>query len=141
MQISHQGLSTELPDGWWVAPGFIPPASAYRCDHSKAGGRRVCLIPIASIGPVHRAPGVPIFNDSEGISAKDRVEQILRGFVANDALPPVELNKQEGRYPFALKAGMHRLYCSIAAGFTEIPAVKFIDLETLAAGREIEELC
>lgn len=91
----------------------------------------MCLIPIADIEPVHRAPGVPVFNDSieEGISARERVERILRAFVANDALPPVELAKQAGRYPFRLKAGLHRLYCSIAAGFTEIPAVKALDLK------------
>ncbi|HEY3628185.1 MAG TPA: hypothetical protein VGL00_17990, partial [Terracidiphilus sp.] len=62
-------------------------------------------------------------------------------FVANDALPPVELTKQAGPCAFDLKGGAHRVYCSIAAGFTEIPAVKFIDLEALDAGRDIEELC
>jgi hypothetical protein len=124
-------------------PNFVRAASAYRCDHAAAGERRVCLIPIADIGPVPRRDGVPVFNDDhwDGISARERVERILRGFAVNGALPPVELTKQAGRYPFYLKAGVHRLYCSIAAGFTEIPAVKFIDLEALDAGRDVEELC
>ncbi len=103
----------------------------------------MCLIRIADIEPVRRAAGVPVFHDSswDGTPARQRVECILRAFVANGALPPVELTKQEGRYAFSLKDGLHRLYCSIAAGFTEIPAVKFIDLEALDAGRDIEELC
>jgi hypothetical protein len=95
------------------------------------------------IGPVQRAPGVHVFNAHpwEGISARERVERILRAFVVNGALPPVEVTKQAGGYPFSLKDGLHRVYCSIAAGFTEIHAIKFIDLEALDAGRNIEELC
>jgi hypothetical protein len=132
-------LKVELPDEWWVAAGmsnFAPLSPAYRCDHGAAGGRRVCLIPIADIGPVPRRDGVPVFNDDHwnGISARERVEKILRAFVANDALPPVELAKQARCHPFGLKDGAHRVYCSIAAGFTEIPAVTFIDLEALDAG-------
>jgi len=99
--------------------------TAYRCNYAAAGGRRVCLIPIVDIGPVLRGPGVPIFNSWEEISARERVERILHGFVVNDALPPVELTQQAGRYPFSLRDGLHRVYCSIAAGFTEIPAIKF----------------
>ena len=146
MTVSHHGVGTALPDEWWAAAGmsnFVLSATAYRCDQAQAGGLRVCLIPIADIEPVHRAPGVPVFNDSieEGISARERVERILRAFVANDALPPVELAKQAGRYHFRLRAGLHRLYCSIAAGFTEIPAVKALDLKAFDAGLDIEELC
>ncbi len=142
MEISHHGVREELPDEWWIAAGmlnFVRAESAYHCDRAAAG-RRVCLIPIVDIEPVRR---IPVFNAHswEGILAKERVERILRAFVANGALPPVELTKQEGRYPFCLKDGLHRLYCSIAAGFTEIPSMKFIDLAALDAGRDIEELC
>jgi hypothetical protein len=136
----------ELPEEWWLAtgmPDFVISATAYRCDQARAGGRRECLIPIADIGPVPRGDGVPVFKDDpcEGIPAKERVERILHAFVANIALPPIELTRQAGPYRFALKAGTHRVYCSIAAGFTHIPAVKFMDLEALDAGRDIEELC
>jgi hypothetical protein len=146
MKISHHSVSTELPDEWLIAAGmskFVLSAASYRCDHAAAGGRRVCLIPIPDIGPVRRTSGVPVFNANTwaGISARERVEHILRAFVVDDALPPIELTKQAGRYPYCLNDGVHRLYCSIAAGFTEIPAVKFIDLEAFDAGRDIEELC
>jgi len=138
MKIDHHGVWEELPEEWWIAAGmanFVRSASAYRCDHGAAGNRRVCLVRITDIEPVRRGPGVPIFNASswENISARERVENILRAFVVNDALPPVELTKQAGRYPFGLKDGVHRVYCSIAAGFTEIPGVKFIDLDALDA--------
>jgi len=124
-------------------PNFVRSASAYRCDHEAAEPRRVCLIPILDIGPFRRASGVPIFNDDRenGISARERVERILHAFAVNAALPPIKLTKQAGRYPFDLRDGAHRLLCSIAAGFTEIPAVRFIDLAALDAGSDLEELC
>jgi len=67
----------------------------------------------------------------------------LRGFVENAELPPVELSRQteSGAHPFCLKDGVHRLYCSLAAGYTEIPAVKAFNLEACDAERDLEELC
>jgi hypothetical protein len=141
MMINHNGVETELPDEWWTAagmPNFVRMASAYLCDHAATGGRHVCLIPIADIEPV---PRTPAFRNWEGISARERVESILRAIVADIALPPVQLTRQATGYPFSLKDGLHRLYCSIAAGFTDIPAVKFIDMKALDAGRDIQELC
>jgi hypothetical protein len=145
MMIKHHDSVEELPDDWWDEAGmraFTKSSTAYRCDLA-ATNQRVCLIPITEIEPVSRAPGVPIFNPSswEGMSAKDRVQRILKGFVQDVELPPVQLTKHTGQSPFRLKDGVHRLYCSIAAGFTDIPAVNFIDLETLDAGLELEELC
>ncbi len=146
MNVRHHDLKEVLPDEWWVAAGmsnFVRSASAYRCDDSIAGGRRVSLIPIVDIGPVQRTHGVRVFNAHswEGISARERVERILHAFAMNGTLPPIELTKQAGRYPFCLKDGVHRVYCSIAAGFTHIPAIKFIDLEAFDAGLDLEELC
>lgn len=146
MIVSHQDTTVDLPDEWWVASGmpkFVRSASAYRCDHATAAGRRVCLVPIVDIGPVHRTPGVPVFtaHSWEGISARQRVERILHAFAVNGTLPPVELTKQAGRYPFCLKDGVHRVYCSIASGFTHIPAMTFIDLEAIDAGLALEDLC
>jgi hypothetical protein len=146
MNIRHHDLKEKLPEEWWIAagmPNFIRSASAYRCDHAAAGGRRMCLIPIVDIGPIQRNPSVPVFNANswEGISARERVERIFHAFAANATLPPIELTKQAGRYPFDLRDGVHRLFCSIAAGYTEIPAVRFFDLAALDAGRDLEELC
>lgn len=148
MIVNHHDLTVELPDEWWVEAGmsdFAPSSSAYRCDHVAARARRVCLIRITDIEPVQRAPGVPVFNDRswDGISAMERVQSILRAFVQNAELPPVELVRQTkpGPYLFSLKDGVHRLYCSVAAGYTDIPAVKAFDLEAFDAGRDLEELC
>ena len=73
----------------------------------------------------------------------ERVQRILRGFVQNAELPPVELLRQTktGPYPFCLKDGVHRLYCSLAAGYINIPAVKAFDRESFDSGRALEELC
>ena len=148
MKVSHHDLKVELPDEWWIAAGmsnFAPCSSAYRCDHVAAGHRRVCLIRITDIEPVRRAAGVPVFNDRcwDGISARERVQSIIRGFIQNAELPPVELSRQTmpGPYLFCLKNGVHRLYCSLAAGYTDIPAVKAFDLEAFDADRDLEELC
>lgn len=147
MIICHHGLNAELPDEWWITTGmlnFVRSSAAYRCDQASVGNRRVCLIRITDIGQARRTPGVPVFNDSseEGIPAIERVQRILRGFVQNAALPPIELSRQPGLYPFfCLINGLHRLYCSLAAGYTHIPAVKAFDLRAFDAGLEIEELC
>ncbi len=146
MKVRHHDSEIDLPDEWWIAAGmpkFFPSSSAYRCDHVAIGHRRVCLIRIADIEPVRRAAGVRVFNDCEGVSASERVQRILRGFVQNAELPPVELLRQTkpGPYPFCLKNGVHRLYCSLAARYTDIPAVKFFDLAAFDAGRDLEELC
>jgi len=67
----------------------------------------------------------------------------LRGFVKNAELPPVEVLRQTGSgpYRFCLKNGTHRLYCSLAAGYTKIPAVKALDSESTDTGRELGGLC
>jgi hypothetical protein len=148
MKFMHHDFKIELPDEWWIAAGmlnFVPSSSAYRCDHVAARQRRVCLIQIADIEPVRRTPGVPLFNDcrEERIPASERVQRILRGFVQNAEMPPVEALRQTkpGPYPFRLTQGVHRLYCSLAAGYTEIPAVKGFDLKAFNASRNLEELC
>lgn len=87
--------------------------------------RAVSIVLIEEIGPVLRDPGIPIFNksDDEGIAAEARVLRILRGFVAGDEIPPIAVSKQPGgAYRYELSHGVHRLYCSLAAGFTHVPA-------------------
>jgi hypothetical protein len=147
MRVFHHDRWVELPDEWWVSAGmsgFAVSSLAYRYA-PDAAGRRVCLIRIVDIEPARRGPGVAVFNDDieEGIAAKERVQRILRGFLENAELPPVELSKQAGPipYPFRLNHGVHRLYCSLAAGYTHVPAVKFLDSAVLDEGRDIAELC
>jgi hypothetical protein len=46
------------------------------------------------------------------------------------AIPPIELvgTPAGSLFRYKLTAGTHRLYCSLAAGFTHVPAVEGIDI-------------
>jgi hypothetical protein len=128
MKLTHHGLRFELPDEWWIEAemtGFVPRAATYRVDHNLF--ENVREVRIEEVGPGHRNPGVGIFNDSEGSTARERVLRILRGFQLDDAIPPVEI--VEGQYPYRYKLvhGAHRFYCSLAAGFTSVPTIEGFD--------------
>ncbi len=69
-----------------------------------------------------------MFNDSEELgTARQRVVQILRGFSTGAQIPPVEIDRLEHQAepPYRLRNGAHRFYCSMAAGFTHVPAVVY----------------
>jgi hypothetical protein len=125
VKIGHHDLMTDLNDEWWAEAGmhsFAPTSWAYRCD------RYAVEVPIADIGPV----GLPrrlndIFRDNPdmGISARERVLKILWGFRCGEAIPPVEVVEGAGyAHKYRLTDGVHRLYSSIAAGFTNVPTVR-----------------
>jgi hypothetical protein len=123
VKFKHHDLEIELPDEWWEEAemvGFVPKSKTYCTDQTYSEAA------ILDVGPVIRAPGVNIFNDNEEGTAHDRVLKILRGFKSGQAIPPVEII--EGGtgypYPYELAHGTHRLYCSLAAGFTHVPWVK-----------------
>jgi G:T-mismatch repair DNA endonuclease (very short patch repair protein) len=50
--------------------------------------------------------------------------------LANDAIPPVEIVEMPvgGPHHHKLTAGVHRLYCSLAAGFTHVPTIEGFDI-------------
>ena len=146
MILKHQDLTVELNDEWLLEAemiNFAPLSEAYIVDHKFFSDHKVCLIPIKNIAPVRRSSGVPIFSnrDLDGISAKERVIRLLRGFVKQAEIPPIELKKTTGKYPYELADGCHRLYCSLAAGFTHIPAVPAFDLEAFDKRIRPEDLC
>jgi hypothetical protein len=126
VKIAHHDLMVDLNDEWWAEAGmhnFVPTARAYRSYRDTVEVR------IAGIGPVDlQRQLVGIFRDNAdmGISARERVLKILWGFRCGEAIPPVEII--EGRasygYRYKLTDGVHRLYLSIAAGFTHVPTIK-----------------
>jgi hypothetical protein len=129
----HHDLKIELDDAWWAEAQmahFVPPGTAYRVDLSAAKGRTVFEVPIDEIGPVRRKPSVGIFNKNDRKTARERVLCILNGFRTNAAIPPIELVDTPAGSPFRYKltAGTHRLYCSLAAGFSHVPAVEGFDI-------------
>lgn len=112
---------------------FVPSARIYVADHSKAYGRKICEIPIAKFSAVRRNPGIGIFNDCEKYTARQRVVRILRGFVSGKEIKPVKFvyEKPGSPYRYKLVAGAHRFYCSVAAGFSHVPAVEHFDINAL----------
>ncbi len=129
----HHDLKVELDDGWWAEAqmaDFVPSGTAYRVDLAAAKGQKVFEARIDEISPARRKPGVGIFNNNEEITARERVLRILNGFRAGAAIPPIELVDMSAGSPFRYKltAGTHRLYCSLAAGFTHIPAMEGFDI-------------
>jgi hypothetical protein len=79
---------------------------------------------------VRRCAGVGIFNNNDKATARERVLSILHDFRAGRPLYPIEaVNEQPGGpYAFKLTHGVHRLYCSLAAGFTHVPVVEGFDI-------------
>lgn len=132
MKLKHHGLEIELDDAWWIDAGmekFEPSSRAYTVDLLKTGKRDVFEVAIVDIREVSRSPGIGVFNDNDEASAQTRVVRLLRGFVSGAAIPPVVVVREPAgsRYSYKLTAGAHRLYCSLAAGFTHVPAVEGFD--------------
>jgi hypothetical protein len=133
MKLVHHDLEVELPDEWWAEAGmlgFVAASSTYPTDAGLCKGQEIRAIFIEDIAPVQRAEGVGIFNDSvEDGSAKDRVLHILRGFRQGVPIPPVEIVEggSLSNHRYKLVHGYHRLYCSLAAGFTHVPTIEGFD--------------
>ena len=135
MELKHHELTVQFSDDWWAEAGMIgfkPSSAAYRSDPGAFPARQIFEVRIDEIGPVQRAPNVGIFNDSPKATARERVVAILQGFRSGAAIPPVEVVEaaSSGAHPYKLVHGSHRLYCSLAAGFTHVPAVEGFDQGT-----------
>jgi hypothetical protein len=133
MIFSHHDLTIELDDAWWAAAGmvgFVPANRTFRVDPSAAEGQTIFQARIGEVAPLRRNPGVGIFNNDHEATAQERVVRLLRGFRNGDAIPPVQLVADaslEGcRYK--ITHGSHRFYCSLAAGFTHVPAIVGFDI-------------
>jgi hypothetical protein len=129
MKFFHHNLQIKVDDTWWTEAameGFVPLTRAYHVNANVAKGRKLFEIRIDEVRPVRRNPGIGIFNDNEETTAKERVISILRGFRVGSAIPPVEVVFEPTDSPFRYKlvAGVHRFYCSLAAGFSHVPAVQ-----------------
>jgi hypothetical protein len=137
MKIEHYGVSDELPDDWWAEAemiDFLPIHRTYRVSPDDAQDPtfcEVCILDIAPLGPMRQNIG--IFRDDicNGIPARERVLKILRGFKNGDAIGAVPVLPTDfgSPYKFRLTDGTHRLYCSLAAGFTHIPTIKGIAID------------
>jgi len=132
MILTHHDLKIELSDAWWAEAGmahFVPAGRAFRPDLEAAKGEAIFEARIDEVGPLRRNPGVGIFNDNEVATARERVVRILKGFREGVEIPPVILVKDTSGSVFRYKIshGSHRFYCSLAVGFSHVPAVEGID--------------
>jgi hypothetical protein len=132
MKFQHHTLFVELPDAWWYAAGmedFVAREKSFRVDETANSGQEIFYRAIADIAPVQRKVGIPIFNNNEIATAQKRVTDILKGFREGSRIPPIKVVPlEQGAFKFKLTAGVHRLYCSLAAGFTHVPAVEGFDI-------------
>ena len=99
---------------------FEPKTLHYRTDCPNA-----LSVSVGEVEPVRRQLSYGVFEEEEGVLG------IFCGFVDNSAIPPVEIKRQPpgSGYPYFLWNGAHRFYCSVAAGFSHVPAVVTGDLE------------
>lgn len=117
MRFCHADFSFCVPDSWWCKAEmeeFEPRTPHYRTDDPNA----LC-ISVGEVKPVRRELAYGVFHNERTVLS------IFRGFVENSAIPPVEIVKlPEGSdYPYQLRNGAHRFYCSVAVGFSHVPAV------------------
>ena len=127
MRFYHIDFPFCVPDRWWLKAkmiGFEPRTPHYRTEDPSA-----LSVSVGEVEAVRRQLRYGIFDDEEGTL------DILCGFVGNSAIPPVEIKRQPpgSVYPYYLWNGAHRFYCSVAAGFSHVPAVVTGDLEDAQA--------
>ena|ERR1700722_16699458 len=126
MKLSHYGIDITVPDDWWVEAGmvgFVPLSKSYRFRQDS--GILIQEICILDVGPVLRNPIFRDGSENEG-SARERVVRILRDFRLAHFTHPVNVVDEKLDYPYRYKLthGVHRFYCSLAVGYTHVPAVK-----------------
>jgi hypothetical protein len=98
MRFYHHEFVFEVSDDWWAEAGmnsYRPKGPSYHADLQAVSGQPAYEVRIDEVAPLERKLSHGVFNDDieNGLTAKDRVLKILRGFVANEAIPPVEVVK------------------------------------------------
>ena len=130
----HNQYIGELDNAWWEEArmeGFTSAKNAYRGDPNKAPGKEILEIDLNDVKPVLREK---IFNDSEEFgTAKSRVLRILRWFLNDTPIEPVTISLEppSSDYRYRLVTGAHRFYCSMAAGFSHVPAIIGFDINVI----------
>ena len=130
MKFHHGDVEFEIDDQWWFEAemvGFHAHSAAFVPGPSHRQGS-VREVAVAAIEPVRRSLSHGVFNDDSlsGSGARNRVVSLLRAFREGTPVPPVEILIAPPNQPdkYRLYHGVHRLYCSVAVGFTHVPAVE-----------------
>lgn len=129
MRFAHNDFQFEIDDEWWTEAGmqaFVPKTRSYRVDAQMF--QNCWELPIVEVEATRRQLSHGVFNDDAETcrSAKNRVISILRGFLDDAPMPPVEVVRLPAgaSNTYKLTQGAHRFYLSIAAGFTHVPATQ-----------------
>lgn len=137
MKYQHHQLTYEISDKWLAEADALDFKASRYCYRAKPTNKEIFIIAIDSVEPLtERARVRGIFCDDKegGASAKDRVVRILRWFVADDEVEPVEVVKSDSKgYKYKLVAGCHRFHCAHAVGFKCVPAIIGFDITALSA--------
>lgn len=134
MRFLHRDVEYSIPDDWWreaQLDDVVNPAPDYLAGPSPWPNLPTFDVAVDDIAPVKRALSHGLFNDSpESGSAHERVVGILVGLRERSPIPPVEVARlgNEASPRFKLIHGVHRLYCAIAVGCTDVPAVEVRDI-------------
>lgn len=122
----NQKVRFTIPCEWWIESGmteFDRVSTAYPTSYLA----EIKIITILEIMPPQRFKGVELFK-------KERMVNILQGFVNCHPIPPIIIHKfpAQNDFIYEVRNGVHRFYASIAAGFTSIPAiiVEYFDINS-----------
>ena len=119
----HFPLEFDIPDVWLKEAGFDgvwPTTASFKSSPAAA------LIPLTESEPVARFKTAP--KDGGGFD-RDRLVKILRRIISEAEIDPVPLMKlpyldlSPSPYRYTVKDGYHRFYASVAARFSELPAI------------------
>jgi hypothetical protein len=126
--LPNSSRTFEIADEWLIEAGFQgfhPNSTVYVSQRSPkqtviAGDLPVEAILACQVAPPERDTGVRWFD-------RDRMVHILRGFVDGAPIPPVEVQelRDQHRYKYGVRDGVHRFYASAAAGFDYLPVLIF----------------
>ena len=117
------GRFFEIPDEWWIESGmncFVRSSEAYlEKPLSDVPENTIILVPINSIKPIRRDPGVTL--DFGGFG-RERLVRILGWIAKSEAIEPVKvLRNADDHFLYSVYDGFHRFHASVAAGFPKLP--------------------
>jgi hypothetical protein len=135
VKLFHGDLEFQVDDDWWDEAGMAGFVSSKHLYRVTPDARQPFVVRIDDIQPVRRKLNAGMFNDDcdKGLSAKERVISILGAIRDDVPLHPLEVEESPAGSPhrYTLTQGTHRLYLSLAAGFSHVPAVTGFDWATL----------
>ena len=134
MRFLHCDIEYEIPDEWLAeaeVESFVTNGRSYRAGPSPYPELSVEEVAVGEVEPLRRKGSHGVFNDNPNDgTAQARVVSILCGFRQDAFIPPIEVARLAtgASSKYKLVHGTHRFYCSVAVGFSHVPAVEVTDI-------------